>query len=163
MILVTNGGEKKLPYSFVVEPDPVGKVLAGLKQSEDFTKLVQVDREFKNACLNTGIFTEAPFLQDLHVRALYDGLKGRPDRQSELEEFLVGLRVKKTVELKADTKARSLENPQTGMGDAIRVGGAAPGGMCALRCMRTEILSICRRRYLRKKILKMVSARSFTA
>ncbi|MFR5733607.1 MAG: DUF5717 family protein [Clostridium sp.] len=45
-------------------------------------------------------FTEAPFLQDLHVRALYDGLKGRPDRQCELEEFLIGLNVKKPVELK---------------------------------------------------------------
>lgn len=119
--LVTNGGEKKLPYSFVVEPDPVGKVLAGLKQPEDFAKLVQVDREFAKRLFEYRDFTEAPFLQDLHVRALYDGLKGRPDRQSELEEFLVGLRVKKTVELKADTKAHSLENPQTGMGDAIRV------------------------------------------
>lgn len=119
--LVTNGGEKKLPYSFVVEPDPVGKILAGLKHPEDFAKLVQADGEFAKRLFEYRDFTEAPFLQDLHVRALYDGLKGRPDRQRELEEFLVGLNVKKPVELKTDTAVRSLENPQTGTGDVIRV------------------------------------------
>lgn len=119
--LVTNGGEKKLPYSFVVEPDPVGKILAGLKQPEDFAKLVQADGEFAKRLFEYRDFTEAPFLQDLHVRALYDGLKGRPNRQSELEEFLVGLNVKKPVELKADTTVRSFEKTQAGMQDVIRV------------------------------------------
>lgn len=119
--LVTNGGEKKLPYSFVVEPDPVGKILSGLKDPEAFLKLVQCDGEFAKRLFAYRDFTEAPFLQDLHVRALYDGLKGRPDRQNSLEEFLVGLNVKKPVELKADTAVHSLENPQTGMGDIIRV------------------------------------------
>ena len=119
--LVTNGGEKKLPYSFAVEPDPVGKILAGLKQPEDFARLVQADGEFAKRLFEYRDFTEAPFLQDLHVRALYDGLKGRPDRQCELEEFLIGLNVKKPVELKTDTAVRSLENPQTGTGGVIRV------------------------------------------
>ena len=75
--LVTNGGEKKLPYSFAVEPDPVGKILAGLKQPEDFARLVQADGEFAKRLFEYRDFTEAPFLQDLHVRALYDGLKGK--------------------------------------------------------------------------------------
>lgn len=119
--LVTNGGEKKLPYSFAVEPDSVGKILAGLKQPEDFSKLVQVDGEFAKRLFAYRDFTEAPFMQNLHVRALYDGLKGRPNRQSGLEEFLVGLNVKKPVELKADTTARSFEKPKAGTQDVIRV------------------------------------------
>ncbi|RHV89765.1 hypothetical protein DXA97_02675 [Clostridium sp. OF09-36] len=119
--LVTNGGEKKLPYSFVVEPDPVGKILADLKTPEAFAKLVQCDAEFAKRLFAYQDFTDAPFLQDLHVRALYDGLKGKPDRQNELEEFLVGLNVKKPVELKADTAVRSLENPPAGHQEMIRV------------------------------------------
>lgn len=119
--LVTNGGEKKLPYSFVVEPDAVGKVLAGLKDPEAFAKLVRYDGEFAKRLFEYRDFTEAPFLQDLHVRALYDGLKGRPNRQNGLEEFLVGLRVKDPVELKTDTSSRSFENPEAGHGDVIRV------------------------------------------
>ena len=69
--LVTNGGEKKLPYSFVVEPDPVGKILAGLKQPEDFAKLVQADGEFAKRLFEYRDFTEAPFLQDfMSVRCM---------------------------------------------------------------------------------------------
>ncbi len=39
-------------------------------------------------------FVEVPFMQDLHVRALYDGLKGHGSRANFMEEFLVGLGVK---------------------------------------------------------------------
>ena len=59
--LVTNGGEKKLPYSFAVEPDPVGKILAGLKQPEDFARLVQVTESLQNVCLSTGILRKRRF------------------------------------------------------------------------------------------------------
>ena len=93
--LVTNGGEKKLPYSFVVEPDPVGKVLAGLKDPEAFAKLVQYDEEFAKRLFEYRDFTDAPFMQDLHV--------------------------KKPVELHADTSLRSFEKPEAGHTDVVRV------------------------------------------
>ena len=32
-------------------------------------------------------FVEVPFMQDLHVRALYDGLKGHGSRANFMEEF----------------------------------------------------------------------------
>lgn len=59
--LVTNGGEKKLPYSFVVESDPVGKILAGLKQPEDFAKLVRLTGSSQSVCLNTVILRKRLF------------------------------------------------------------------------------------------------------
>ena len=119
--LVTNGGEKKLPYSFVVEPDPVGKVLAGLKDPEAFAKLVQYDGEFAKRLFEYRDFTDAPFLQDLHVRALYDGLKGRPNRQNALEEFLIALGVKKAVELSVDTSVRNMEKEEISEDHAIEI------------------------------------------
>ena len=51
-------------------------------------------------------FVEVPFMQDLHVRALYDGLKGHGSRANFMEEFLVGLGVKKPVGLTIPGRAR---------------------------------------------------------
>lgn len=119
--LVTNGGEKRLPYSFAVEPDPVGKVIAGLKTSEIFAKLVQTEEEFARRLFEYRDFTDAPFLQDLHVRALYDGLKGRPDRKNGLEEFLVGMNAKPAVTLKTDLSVRTYDNPEPDKRDVIRL------------------------------------------
>ena len=101
---------RKAAIFFAKEPDPVGKILAGLKQPEDFAKLMQADGEFAKRLFEYRDFTEAPF------SSCHDGLS-----QSELEEFLVGLNVKKPVELKADTTVRSFEKTQAGMQDVIRV------------------------------------------
>lgn len=119
--LVTNGGEKRLPYSFVVEPDPVGKVIAGLKTPEIFAKLVQTEGEFAKRLFEYRDFTDAPFLQDLHARALYDGLKGRPDRRNGLEEFLVGMNAKPAVTLKTDLSVRTYDNSEPDKRDVIRL------------------------------------------
>ncbi len=119
--LVTNGGEKRLPYSFCVEPDPVGKVISGLKTPEIFAKLVQTEGEFAKRLFEYRDFTDAPFMQDLHVRALYDGLKGRQDRQNGLEEFLVGMNAKPAVELRTDTSVHTYDNPKPDQRDVIRL------------------------------------------
>lgn len=119
--LVTNGGEKKLPYSFVVEPDSVGKLLLGLENPEEFAKLVQYDGEFAKRLFEYRDFTEAPFMQNLHTRALYDGLKGRPNRQNALEEFLIALGAKKAVELSANTSVRNFEKTETSVEPVIQV------------------------------------------
>ena len=41
--LVTNGGEKEIPYSFRVELGNSGKVLGGLETAEDFGRLAKND------------------------------------------------------------------------------------------------------------------------
>ncbi len=100
--LVTNGGEREVPYSFRVELSTSGKALSDLKTAEDFAKVAENDMDTALRLFEYRDFIEAPFMKDLHVRAVYDGLKGRPDRRKELEEFLTGLGVKKPVTLSAE-------------------------------------------------------------
>ena len=109
--LVTNGGEREVPYSFRVELSTSGKALSDLKTAEDFAATAKNDYETALRLFEYRDFYEAPFMKDLHVRALYGGLKGRPDRKKELEEFLTGLGVKEPVKLSADESERRFDEP----------------------------------------------------
>lgn len=104
--LVTNGGEREVPYSFCVELSTSGKALSDLKTAEDFAETAKKDMDTALRLFEYRDFATATFMQDLRVRAIYDGLKGRPDRRKELEEFLTALKVKKPVQLWAETQER---------------------------------------------------------
>lgn len=105
--LVTNGGEREVPYSFCVELGTSGKALSDLKTAEDFAAVAKRDMETALRLFEYRDFMEAPFMKDLHIRAVYDGLKGHPDRRKELEEFLTALKVKKPVTLSVNEEERA--------------------------------------------------------
>ena len=81
--LVTNGGEKEVPYSFRVQAGVSGKTLGQLKDPMDFAKMARQDYELAVRVFEYRDFTEVPFMQDMHVRAVYDGLRGHGNRRSE--------------------------------------------------------------------------------
>ncbi|WP_367566090.1 DUF5717 family protein [Lacrimispora sp.] len=112
--LVTNGGEREVPYSFRVELGTSGKALGDLKTAEDFAAIAKKDMDTALRLFEYRDFDTAPFMKDLRVKAIYDGLRGRPDRRKELEEFLTALKVKEPVSLTAETGPRrfgELEEP----------------------------------------------------
>ena len=74
-----------------------GQVLGNLKTARDFSNLAKRDRETALRLFEYQDFIEAPFMQDLHIRAIYNGLKGHTNRENLLEEFLVALQVKEPV------------------------------------------------------------------
>ena len=72
-------------------------------------------------------------MQDLHVRALYDGLKGHGSQANFMEEFLVGLGVKKPVGLTIPGRARVYAELAENAEDTIEIrmdnwGECVPGG-----------------------------------
>ena len=89
--LVTNGGEKEVPYSFRVEAGNSGKILSQLKESKDFAALARRDYDLALRVFEFRDFTEAPFMKDLHIRAVYDGLHGQGSRFGQLEQFFIAL------------------------------------------------------------------------
>ncbi len=109
LYLVTNAGEQKVPYSFSIEMEASGRTLEKLNTAADFAELAGKDQETALRLFEYQDFTEAPFMQDIHVRALYDGLKGRGNRQNLLEEFLVALKAKKAVSLEVERHRYSYE------------------------------------------------------
>lgn len=100
--LVTNGGEKEIPYSFRVQAGASGKTLGQLKEPKDFGAMAKQDYEMALRIFEYRDFTEVPFMQDMHVRAIYDGLKGHGNRYCQLEQFLVALGLKEPVRLKVE-------------------------------------------------------------
>lgn len=117
--LVTNSGEKEIPYSFRVELGNSGKVLGGLETAEDFGRLAKNDWDTALRLFEYQDFIEAPFMQDISIRAVYDGLKGRVNRNNQLEEFLVFLKVKEPVKLEISDEKRFYDNLPEPMDDTI--------------------------------------------
>lgn len=106
---VTGGGERKVPYEFHVDLGVSGRTLEGLKTPEDFGRIAKNDLDTALRLFEYQDFVEAPFMQDMHIRTLYDGLKGHAGRQNLLEEFLVALKLKEPVELSFDQEPRSYD------------------------------------------------------
>lgn len=119
--LITNGGEREIPYSLQVQTGNSGEALGQLKTPRDFGNLAR--REFNTALrmFEYQDFTEAPFMQDARIRTIYEGLKGRIGRRNLLEEFLVALQVKEPVELTVDTRSRAYEKLVTDVEDSIDI------------------------------------------
>ena len=117
--LVTNGGETEIPFLFRVEMTPSIRILSTLHMVEDFVELARKDMELALRLMEYKDFTDAPFLQDLRVRAVFDGIRGRGNRQNALEEFFLGLGVKEPVELTLSAASKTYNDPKTVVNDRI--------------------------------------------
>lgn len=111
--LVTNGGEKEIPYSLRIQTGNRTEELGSLKTPRDFAALAKKNWELALRLFEYQDFTEAPFMQDVQARTIYEGLKGRNGRNNLLEEFLVALHVKEAVSLRTDGEKILLNAPET--------------------------------------------------
>ena len=100
--LVTNGGEKEIPYSFRVQNSASGKTLDRLKKVSDFGDMAREDFDMAMRIFEYRDFTRVPFMQDLHIRAVYDSLIGHGDRYGQLEQFLIAMDQKEPVRLELE-------------------------------------------------------------
>lgn len=117
--LVTNGGELEVPFLFCVETTASIRVLSTLHTVEDFVDLAQKDMDLALRLMEYKDFTNAPFLQDLRVRAVFDGIRGHGNRQNALEEFFLGLGVKEPVGLTLSASSKTYDNPKKQVSDRI--------------------------------------------
>ena len=77
--LVTNGGEKEIPYSLRVQGGASGELIDGLKTAQDFGRLAKKDLDLALQLFEYQDFIQAPFLKDPACRSIYDGLKAVPE------------------------------------------------------------------------------------
>ena len=101
--------------------------LTGLKTPRDFAALAKKNWELALRLFEYQDFIEAPFMQDVQTRTVYEGLKGRNGRNNLLEEFLVALHVKEPVSLKADVSKLVLDAPQTAAENVIQLAASGWG------------------------------------
>lgn len=119
--LVTSCGEVEIPYVFYVDLADSGSVLSSFKTPEDFAVTAKKDGDTALRLLEYPDFLEAPFMQEPHVRAIYEGLRGHGSRQSFLEEFLTGLGVKEPFRISLETDKKRYDNPSGHVQDVISV------------------------------------------
>lgn len=117
--LVTNCGEKEIPYLFHVDLASSGRILGNLNTAKDFLEVAEHDMDTALRLLEYQDFIEAPFMQDMHTRAIYDGLKGHGSRQNFMEEFLVALGVKNPIRLMIEDGKKIFDNPDRLLEDSI--------------------------------------------
>ena len=117
--LVTNSGELEVPFLFHVEMPASLRVLSNLNTVEDFAELAKKDMDLALRLMEYRDFVEAPFMQDLHIRTVYDGLKGHGNRQNALEEFFLALGVKEPIQLTLSTAKKEYENPMDVISDKV--------------------------------------------
>lgn len=117
--LVTNSGELEVPFLFHVEMMASIRIMTTLYTIEDFVELARKDMDLALRLMEYRDFTDAPFLQDMHVRAVYEGLKGHGNRQNALEEFFLALGVKEPIELTLSTAKKNYENPMDIISDKV--------------------------------------------
>lgn len=119
--LVTNGGEKEVPYSFRLEAGNSGKILSQLKEAKDFAALAKRDYDLALRLFEFRDFADAPFMQDMGIRAVYDGLRGQGNRFGQLEQFFIALRIKEPVKLHVEGLKREYYASDQIISDVVEI------------------------------------------
>ncbi len=103
--LVSNGGEYTIPYCFRVQVAEASR-FGQLRTIQQFGEMVQAEPDTALRLFESEEFARLPFMQDMPVQAVYQGLRRGSSRRGALEEFLVAAGAKEGVRLTADTGER---------------------------------------------------------
>ncbi len=102
--IVCTGGEYDLPYQFTFSQTmALGESFDLLEQ---FASFASGSRDEALRIFDSGRFPALPFMQDLGLCSLYDGLRFQNDRQAGMEEFLVASGGKERVSLTVNEEER---------------------------------------------------------
>ncbi len=115
--IVCSSGEFRIPYCFHVSAvDPEGRSFRTLKE---FADLAKESEEEAVRFFESSDFIKCPFMQEMGIRTLYDGLWGRGSRQSALEEFLVAAGAKKPVRISVKEGGSEYQLPMESFVDTL--------------------------------------------
>ncbi len=90
--LVSNAGERRIPYSFAVKSYASAEIISTLHTAQDFSKLFSEEEELALRVFDYDDFYKAGFMSDARTRTIYEGLKASPDRRLAAIEFLRALK-----------------------------------------------------------------------
>ena len=86
--LVTNAGEREIPYVFYTKNTDKILVLESLKTVDDFMVIAKEDINIALAIFMYKDFTKAGFMKDLRLQKIYEALSNGVNFRSNLENFL---------------------------------------------------------------------------
>ncbi len=118
-VLVTSCGEVTVPYRFTLMPER-----AATQQQislDEFAMLAQTDKLEALQLFSSSSFVYMPFMQQLRMRTLYDGLLSRGNHLLALEEFLTGCGVKEEVRIRVDETKRTYHGINESIEDSFTI------------------------------------------
>lgn len=121
LILVTNGGEIFLPYTFRVVVSPTHQTLASLKTLEDFVKIAREDFYTARKIFEYKDFLSSPFMKDLRLQKLYRAFLAGEDRDNALEQFLISAGGKREVHFLLQEREQSFEVQEGELTGKVRI------------------------------------------
>lgn len=119
--LVTNGGEREIPYIFEVTVPVGGTAFEKIRTIEAFADLARQEFDVALAIFENKSFLTLPFMREPAFAALYHGLHGTGDRRCSLEEFLTGCGVKEQMRISVEEKKRIVSDLSADRIDGIRI------------------------------------------
>ena len=108
LLLVTDGGEKTIPYCFTVTDQQGSELLERLKTTEDFAKVAKTDREAALRIFAYREFWRAPFLRDPERSALYRAFAKSRDAACGMDAFLEALGARQGDSFRATAEVTTL-------------------------------------------------------
>ena len=115
--LVTSCGEASVPYTFILMPD--SEMVEPIDTLEEFAVLAESDTLAALQMFNSPAFIRMPFMQQLKLRTLYDGLRFRGNQLVAMEEFLTGCGAKEEVHIRADETEKTYRGINESIEDSI--------------------------------------------
>jgi len=139
-ILVTSCGELSVPYRFTLMPESAAT--QHTVTLEEFVALAQANKYEAIQLFTSSSFVYMPFMQQLRMRTLYDGLLSRGNHLLALEEFLTGCGAKEEVRIRVDETEKNYRGINESIEDSfiiekntwgtLRIELSAEGGFITL-------------------------------
>lgn len=139
-ILVTSCGEVSVPYRFTLIPESAAT--QHTVTLDEFVALAQTDKHEAVQLFSSSSFVYMPFMQQLRMRTLYDGLLSRGNHLLALEEFLTGCGAKEEVRIRVDETEKNYRGINESIEDSfiiekntwgtLRIELSAEGGFITL-------------------------------
>ena len=118
--IITTGGDYAIPFIITIKSRKLTSAIGELETLEDFVELVKknydealilfLSKEFKSV-----------FLKDEYSRTLYEQVIKNTNRNIALEEFLVGMGLKKRVSISLEKSIREYTNMEENYGDSFDI------------------------------------------
>lgn len=95
--LVTNGGEFNLPITINRKSVNSDDILSNLQSIEDIARIAKQDKETAVKIFEYRNFKDAPCMQDIRIRSLYDAFYPGSNKEIALEQFLISCGISQPV------------------------------------------------------------------
>lgn len=118
--LVYNGGETEVPFLFRIR-QAGGEQESMPETLESFAKLAKENPEEAKEIFERRSFSQMPWMEDMSLRAVYDGLRRALKREHLTEEFLVASGAKERVKISVSTRTREYLVNLRGVKDRIAI------------------------------------------